>query len=202
MSRPPFVLGVSAFYHDAAAALVRGGEIVAAAQEERFTRVKHDPRFPANAINFCLERAEIEAEDLAAVVFYENPLLTLDRIVRTVVAAGDRGLGPWLEGMPEWLGVKLHFEELVHGELGTRVRVLYGEHHVSHAASAFYPSPWDEAAILTVDGVGEWATTTLADGSPDGIRVLEEIRFPTPWGSSTAPSPSTAASRSTRASTS
>ena len=178
MTRPLYVLGVSAFYHDSAAALLRDGEIVAAAQEERFTRKKHDPRFPAHAINACLEAAEIEADELAAAVFYENPVLSLDRIVRSVAAAGEPALPAWLEGMPAWLSTKLFFEELLREELGCEVPILYSEHHLSHAASAFYPSPYDEAAILTIDGVGEWATTTLAEGDAEGLRIHDEIRFP------------------------
>jgi len=181
-ARPCWVVGISAFYHDAAAALLRDGEIVAAAQEERFSRRKHDPRFPANALNYCLEQAQIEADELAAVVFYESPVLTLDRILRAVAGAGEKGIGPWLDGAPGWLGVKLFFERIVRQELGADVPVLYSEHHVSHAASAFYPSPYDEAAILTIDGVGEWATTTLATGDAEGIRVLDEIRFPDSLG--------------------
>ncbi|MBW2375154.1 MAG: carbamoyltransferase [Deltaproteobacteria bacterium] len=173
-----FVLGVSAFYHDSAAALVRNGEVIAAAQEERFSRKKHDPRFPGNAINYCLEQAQIEPSQLEAVVFYENPALTMDRVIQAVGAAGAGGVIPWVEGAPGMLGVKLFFERLVRKELGTNVRVLFSEHHLSHAASSFYPSPHDEAALLAIDGVGEWATTTLADGSPDGIRILKEIRFP------------------------
>ena len=178
MSREIFVLGVSAFYHDSAAALVRNGEVIAAAQEERFSRKKHDPRFPGNAINYCLEQAQIEPSQLEAVVFYENPALTMDRVIQAVGAAGAGGVIPWVEGAPGMLGVKLFFERLVRKELGTNVRVLFSEHHLSHAASSFYPSPHDEAALLAIDGVGEWATTTLADGSPDGIRILKEIRFP------------------------
>jgi carbamoyltransferase len=178
MSREIFLLGVSAFYHDSAAALVRNGEVIAAAQEERFSRKKHDPRFPGNAINYCLEQAQIEPSQLEAVVFYENPALTMDRVIQSVGAAGAGGVIPWVEGAPGMLGVKLFFERLVRNELGTNVRVLYSEHHLSHAASSFYPSPHDEAALLAIDGVGEWATTTLADGSADGIRILKEIHFP------------------------
>jgi carbamoyltransferase len=178
MTHETYILGVSAFYHDSAAALVRDGDVIAAAQEERFSRKKHDPRFPGNAINYCLEEAQIEPDQLEAVVFYENPALTMDRVIEAVGAAGEGGLTPWLEGAPGMLGVKLFFERLVRRELGTDVRVLYSEHHLSHVASSFYPSPHDEAALLAIDGVGEWATTTLADGSPDGIRVLKEIRFP------------------------
>jgi carbamoyltransferase len=172
------VLGVSAFYHDSAAALVSDGRIFAAAHEERFTRKKHDPRFPVHAINYCLEEAELEPRDLAAAVFYENPALTMDRIVHATIDAGERGLVPWLDGAPGQLGTKLHFAELLRRELGHDVPVLFAEHHQSHAASAFYPSPFERAAILTIDGVGEWATTTLATGGPEGIRVLKEIHFP------------------------
>ncbi len=178
MNREHHVLGISAFYHDAAAALVRNGEIVAAAQEERFSRKKHDPRFPGHAINYCLEQAELEAEDLSAVVFYDNPLLSLDRIVHTLSQAGDRGLPAWLAGAPGWMAVKLHVERLVRQELGWDVPVLFVEHHLSHAASAFYPSPFEEAAVLTLDGVGEWATTTLGRGDTDQLQITKEIDFP------------------------
>jgi carbamoyltransferase len=178
MSRDLYILGVSAFYHDSAAALVRNGEVIAAAQEERFSRKKHDPRFPGNAINYCLEEAQIEPNQLEAVVFYENPALTMDRVIQSVGAVGAGGAIPWVEGAPGMLGVKLFFERLVRRELGTNLRVLYSEHHLSHAASSFYPSPHEEAALLAIDGVGEWATTTLADGSADGIRILKEIHFP------------------------
>ncbi len=178
MSRAHYVLGISAFYHDSAAALVRDGEIVAAAQEERFSRKKHDPRFPGHAINYCLEQAEIEAEDLSAVVFYDNPLLSLDRIVHTLSQSGDRGLAAWLTGAPGWMAVKLFVERLVQQELGVNVPLLFVEHHLSHAASAFYPSPFEEAAVLTLDGVGEWATTTLCKADSDQIQIIEEIEFP------------------------
>lgn len=178
MTNPTYVLGISAFYHDAAAALVRDGVIVAAAQEERFSRKKHDPRFPANAINYCLEEAEIEPSQLAAVVFYDNPLLTLDRIMRTLMAAGEKGLPSWVDAAPGWLSVKLFVEKMVHNEFKTDVKVLFVEHHLSHAASAFYPSPFEQAAVLTLDGVGEWATTTLARADRDDLQILEEIHFP------------------------
>ncbi|MCP4618210.1 MAG: carbamoyltransferase [Bradyrhizobium sp.] len=178
MTNPVYVLGISAFYHDAAAALVRDGIIVAAAQEERFSRKKHDPRFPVNAINYCLEEAAIEPAELAAVVFYDNPLLTLDRILKTLMAAGEKGLPSWVEAAPGWLSVKLFVEKMVHNELKTNVKVLFVEHHLSHAASAFFPSPFEEAAVLTLDGVGEWATTTLARASRDDLQILEEIHFP------------------------
>lgn len=173
-----YVLGLSAFYHDAAAALCLDGEIVAAAQEERFTRRKHDPSFPVHAINYCLEEAQIEAAELASVVFYENPALNLDRVIQSVAAVGEAGLGPWLEGAPGMFGFKLYIEELIRKELQTAVKVLYSEHHLSHLASSFYPSPFDEAALLAIDGVGEWATTSLAQGDEAGIRIHKEIRYP------------------------
>src|SRR5262245_53823683 len=178
MAAPRYVLGISAFYHDSAAAIVRDGEIIAAAQEERFSRKKHDPRFPANAINYCLEAAQIEATDLAAVVFYDNPVLTLDRILKTLALSGEKGLPSWIQGAPGWLAVKLFVEKLVRNELNADVKVLFVEHHLSHAASAFFPSPFEEAAILTVDGVGEWATTTLGTADHAEVRILEEIHFP------------------------
>jgi carbamoyltransferase len=178
MVAPRYVLGISAFYHDSAAAIVRDGEIVAAAQEERFSRKKHDPRFPANAVNYCLEAAEIEASELAAVVFYDNPVLTLDRIVKTLLVAGEKGLPSWIQGAPGWLAVKLFVQKIVRSELKANVKVLFVEHHLSHAASAFFPSPFEEAAVLTIDGVGEWATTTLGTADRDKVRILEEIHFP------------------------
>jgi carbamoyltransferase len=179
-SRPVHVLGVSAFYHDAAAALTTDGVIVSAAQEERFTRKKHDPRFPANAIASCLGEAGIEPEELSAVVFYDNPALSFDRVMRTFAASGRGGLESFVKGAPGWLNGKFFVERIVRGELRLprHVPVLIGEHHFSHAASAFFPSPFEEAAILTCDGVGEWATTTLGVGEGNEIRVLEEIRFP------------------------
>src|SRR5262249_27380027 len=178
MAAPHYVLGISAFYHDSAAAILRDGEIIAAAQEERFSRKKHDPRFPANAINYCLEAAEIEASGLAAVIFYDNPVLTLDRILKTLALAGEKGLPSWIQGAPGWLAVKLFVEKMVRIELKADVKVLFVEHHLSHAASAFYPSPFEEAAVLTIDGVGEWATTTLGTADRDEVRILEEIHFP------------------------
>ena len=175
---PLNVLGISAFYHDAAACLTRDGEIVAAAQEERFSRRKHDPRFPAQAINYCLEEAQLEATDLAAVVFYDNPVLSLDRIMHTLLHAGERGEEMWLRGAPAWMSAKLFVNRLIRQHLGVDVPILFGEHHFSHAASAFYPSPFQRAAIITVDGVGEWATTTIGVGDGDDLQILKEIHFP------------------------
>jgi carbamoyltransferase len=178
MPNPIYVIGISAFYHDSAAAIIRDGEIIAAAQEERFTRKKHDPRFPVNAIQYCLEAAQIEPTDLAAICFYDNPALSLDRIIRTLIAAGNDGLSSWLNAAPSWLNKKLFVERQVREELKVNVPVLFSEHHFSHAASAFYPSPFAEAAVLTVDGVGEWATTTLGVGNGSDLQILEEIYFP------------------------
>jgi carbamoyltransferase len=172
------VLGISAFYHDAAAALVSDGEIVAAAQEERFSRKKHDPRFPRHAINYCLEEAFIEADELAAVVFYDNPALSFDRVMKSLLSVAPRGEEQWMKFAPGFLSVKPFVTRYVRDMLKTDVPVLFTRHHLSHAASAFYPSPFERAAILSIDGVGEWATTSLAVGEDDEIRVLKEIKYP------------------------
>jgi carbamoyltransferase len=175
------ILGISAFYHDAAAALVRDGVIVAAAQEERFTRKKHDPRFPVNAINYCLEQGFADAAELDAVVFYDNPLATLDRVVGNAVAAGPAGRAQFIEAGRQLLGDKLWLDRHVRNAIGTvgrAGRVLITEHHMAHAASAFYPSPFDSAAILTIDGVGEWATTSLGSGQGSEVKLFSEINYP------------------------
>ena len=150
----PHILGISGLYHDSAAAIVRGGEIVAAAQEERFTRKKHDRRFPANAINYCLGEAFIEPAELELVAYYDNPWLTLDRVLRNFAAVSPRGREPFKAAMRSVLGEKLRVSRLIEDTLGTRRPVCYVDHHISHAASAFYPSPFASAAILTIDGVG------------------------------------------------
>ena len=172
------VLGISALYHDAAAAIVRDGEIIAAAQEERFSRKKHDPRFPRHAINYCLEEAFLDASELRAVVFYDNPALTLDRVVRSLASVAPRGEEQWRQAAGSLLGNKLHVPELVRETLGADVPVLATEHHAAHAASAFYPSPYEEAAILTLDGVGEWATTTIGFGEGSRLQILKSIDYP------------------------
>jgi carbamoyltransferase len=172
------ILGISAWYHDAAACLVRDGEIVAAAQEERFTRKKHDPEFPHNAIQSCLEIAGIRAEDLDAVGFYDKPFLKFERLLETYLACAPLGLKSFQSAMPVWLKEKLFLPDRIQEELGVDVPLYFAEHHVSHAASAFYPSPFEEAAILTVDGVGEWATTTWGTGRGSELDLLAEIRFP------------------------
>ena len=179
------VLGISCWYHDAAAALVRDGEIVAAAQEERFTRVKHDAEFPANAVAFCLERAGIAARDLDAVAFYDKPLLKFERLLETYLTLAPRGLPSFLEAMPQWVRKKLWIGDRITEALGASddpairdVPLLFPEHHESHAASAFFPSPFERAAFLTTDGVGEWATTSWGIGRGNEIDVLGELHFP------------------------
>lgn len=172
------ILGISCFYHDAAAALVRDGEIVAAAQEERFSRKKHDPRFPLHAINYCLEEAFIEPEELTAVVFYDNPVLSFDRVIKSLLTVAPRGEEQWVKAAPSFLGIKLFVARHVQQALKVDVPVLCTRHHLSHAASAFYPSPFEEAAILTLDGVGEWATTSINHGQGSAIRTLAEIHYP------------------------
>jgi len=174
------ILGISAFYHDAAAALVIDGEVVAAAQEERFTRVKQDPRFPENAIQYCLDEAGITAEDLDYVGFYDKPMLTFERLLETWLAFAPRGFGTFLRAMPIWLRGKLNTRRLVLDGLGSayRGRVVFTEHHESHAASAFFASPFEQAAILTMDGVGEWATASFGSGSGHRIALTHELHFP------------------------
>ena len=175
------VLGISAFYHDAAAALVQDGRIVAAAQEERFTRKRHDPRFPKNAINYCLEEAGVEADDLDAVVFYDKAIDTWDRVVRTCIQVGEPAREQFARAAKSVLGVKLWVKDHVVDAIGTTGRlgdVLFTEHHMAHAASAFYPSPFDEAAILTLDGVGEWSTTSVGVGRGAKLELVEEIDYP------------------------
>jgi carbamoyltransferase len=172
------ILGISAFYHDSAAALVRGGEIVAAAQEERFSRKKHDPRFPARAINYCLEEAFIEPSELDAVVFYDNPLLTFDRLVKSLLTVAPAGEEQWTKAARSFLGVKAVVREHVRRALSCDVKLLFSDHHTAHAAAAFFPSPFEEAAVLTVDGVGEWATLTLGRGDGSRVELLREIRYP------------------------
>jgi carbamoyltransferase len=173
-----FVLGISALYHDSAASLVDGGKLVAAAQEERFSRKKHDPRFPRHAIRYCLEEAGIEPEDLAAVVFYDHPLHTLDRVIKSLASVAPAGREQWSAAVKSTLGRKLQVESAIRKEVGPKPPVLFARHHLSHAASAFYPSPFASAGILVMDGVGEWATTTLGRGNGERIELLEEIKYP------------------------
>jgi len=176
------VLGISAFYHDAAAALVIDGRVVAAAQEERFTRVKFDPRFPINAILYCLEEGGIHASDLDAVAYYDKPLWTFDRLLASYLAVAPRNLRSWLDAIPRWLCEKLFIPRVIRERLGYEGRIVTVPHHLSHAASAFFPSPFDHAAVLTVDGVGEWATATIGLGQGSRLRLLQELRFPDSLG--------------------
>jgi len=174
------ILGISAYYHDSAACLVQDGRIVAAAQEERFTRKKHDAGFPRHAVACCLREAGIEVRDLDLVAFYDKPLLKFDRILETYLAHAPRGFKLFLMGLPVWLRQKLHTPRELDEGLGGAYdgRYVFLEHHESHAASAFYPSPFDEAVILTLDGVGEWDTGSIAVGRGNRIEMLEELRFP------------------------
>jgi carbamoyltransferase len=174
------ILGISAFFHDSAAALVRDGRIVAAAQEERFTRKKHDDAFPSRAVEWCLAEAGILAADLDAVVFYEKPLIKFERLLESALAFAPRGFPAFVKAMPQWLQRKLHLPREIDKGLGGDYSgpILFATHHESHAASAFYPSPFDEAAILTLDGVGEWSTATWGTGRGNQIRLEAEMRFP------------------------
>lgn len=173
-----YILGISAFYHDSAAALLRDGEIIAAAQEERFTRKKHDDAFPYNAVDYCLGEAGITAEELAEVAFYDKPWLKFERLLETYLSYAPLGLPSFLRAMPLWLKEKLWMGELVKRELGFKEDLIYPEHHQSHAASAFFPSPFERAAIITMDGVGEWATTSWGVGDGNKLHLKHEIRFP------------------------
>jgi carbamoyltransferase len=173
-----YVLGISAYYHDSAAALVRDGEIVAAAQEERFSRKKHDPRFPQRAVNYCLGEAFIEPSELGAVVFYDSPLLTLDRVLKNTLTVAPAGREQLVAASRAMLGAKARFEKELEACLGQSVRTLVSHHHMAHAASCFYPSPFEDAAILTIDGVGEWATCTLGVGQGTRIELLSELQYP------------------------
>ena len=173
-----FVLGISAYYHDSAAALVRNGEIIAAAQEERFSRKKHDPRFPAHAINYCLGEAFIDPAELSAVVFYDHPIHTIDRVFKNALSVAPSGRDQFVAACETLFGNKAELQTDLMNLLGEVRRLLLTPHHMAHAASCFYPSPFERAAILTIDGVGEWSTCSLGFGSEDGIELIEEIRYP------------------------
>ncbi len=172
------VLGISAFYHDSAACLIKDGQIIAAAQEERFTRKKHDFSFPKNAINYCLKEGGITSKDLAFVSYYEKPFIKFERILLTYLTYAPLGLRSFLKAMPLWLKEKLFLKDLLRKELDYNGKIIFTEHHESHAASAFYPSPYKEAAILTMDGVGEWTTTSYGVGKGNKLDLLAEIKFP------------------------
>ena len=181
-----YILGISAYYHDSAACLIKDGEIVAAVQEERFTRVKHDSKFPSHAITYCLNEAGITSKKLDYVVFYDKPFVKFERLLETYLAFAPRGFKSFVKSMPVWLKDKLFQKSMISKELtkllGKDVkwdkRLLFSEHHLSHAASAFFPSPFEEAAVLTMDGVGEWTTTSLAIGKGNSLSVHKEIHFP------------------------
>jgi len=180
------ILGISAFYHDSAAALIDNGEIIAAAQEERFTRKKHDPGFPSEAIRFCLEYGGLTLNELDAIVFYDKPLLKFERLLETYYAFAPKGIKSFLTAMPVWIKEKMFLKRLINEELEKlgydkkkgKVKMLFPEHHLSHAASAYYPSPFEKSAILTIDGVGEWATASICLGEGKDITILKELRFP------------------------
>ena len=172
------ILGISAFYHDSAACLVKDGEIIAAAQEERFTRKKHDFNFPTNAVEYCLKEAGISAEELDYVGFYDKPFIKFERILYSYLAYAPIGIKSFFKSIPLWIKQKLFIRDIIKKELGYRGKVLFPEHHESHAASAFYPSPFSEAAILTVDAVGEWATTSYGIGKDNDINITSELKFP------------------------
>ena len=176
------ILGISAFYHDSAACILRDGQIVAAAQEERFTRIKGDASFPTNAVRFCLDEAGIEASDLTAVGFYDKPLLKFERILETYLGVAPRGYLQFLKAGPLWIKDKLFIDRQIRDALDYEGDVLYAEHHESHAASAFFPSPFEEAAILTMDGVGEWATASIGTGQGAEISILNELHWPDSLG--------------------
>ncbi|MFV1980330.1 MAG: carbamoyltransferase [Rhodothermia bacterium] len=172
------ILGISAFYHDSAACLVSDGKIVAAAQEERFSRRKHDHRFPDHAVAYCLEQAGIGPDDLRYVAFYDKPFLKFERLLETYIAFAPAGLRSFLKAMPLWLKEKLWMSEEIRKRVGYEGELIYPEHHQSHAASAFFPSPYDRAAILTIDGVGEWATASWGIGDGNRIELQSELHFP------------------------
>ena len=179
------ILGISAFYHDSAAAITENGKIIAAAQEERFTRKKHDPSFPSNAISYCLDHAGLTLDDLDAIAFYDKPLLKFERLLETYYAFSPSGVASFITAIPVWLKEKLFLKKLIKDELKNlgsydkkKLKLLFPEHHLSHAASAFYPSPFEDAAILTLDGVGEWATASICHGKGSSIEIKKELRFP------------------------
>lgn len=181
-TRKTHILGISCFYHDAAACIVTDGEVIAAAEEERFTRRKHDPAFPSRAVAYCLEEAGIEASRLDHVVFYEKPFVKFERIVESILATAPRSFSPFLKAFPLWAKEKIHLPDIVARETGYRGSCLFTAHHESHAASAFFPSPFGEAAFLTVDGVGEWATAAWGTGKGNRIEMGGELRFPDSLG--------------------
>lgn len=179
------ILGISAFYHDSAAAIIENGEILAAAQEERFTRIKHDPAFPKNAVSYCLKQWGGKLNELDAIVFYDKPLLKFERLLETYYGFAPRGILSFLSAIPVWLKEKMFLKKIIRDELSSiesfnrkKIPLLFPEHHLSHAASAFYPSSFEKAAILTIDGVGEWATASICKGEGNSITAMKELHFP------------------------
>lgn len=180
-----YLLGISAFYHDAAAALVKDGKIIAAAQEERFSRIKHDAGFPTKAIEYCLAEAGISINEVEAIIYYEKPLLKFERLLESYYANAPKGFSSFIMAMPLWVGSKLYLKKIIRDHLkkgrskdSAIPKILFTEHHLSHAASAFFPSGYDKAAIITIDGVGEWATTTICKGEANKIEILQQLNFP------------------------
>ncbi len=180
-----YILGISAFYHDSAAALIHNGEILAAVQEERFTRKKHDPAFPINAIRYCLEYAGICLADVEVVVFYDKPFLKFERLLETYYAFAPKGLSSFITAIPVWIKDKVMLKSLLLDELSelggldrSTIKLLFTEHHLSHASSAFFPSPFQDAAVLTIDGVGEWSTASICHGTGNTLTILKELHFP------------------------
>ena len=173
-----YILGISAFYHDSAAAIIKDGEVIAAAQEERFTRRKHDHNFPFNAIEFCLNYAGIKSNDLELAAFYDKPFLKFERLLETYLAYAPRGIKSFIKSMPLWIKEKLWMKEMIREKLGYEGKIIFPEHHESHAASAFFPSPFKEAAILTMDGVGEWTTSSYGIGKDNRVQLMADISFP------------------------
>jgi carbamoyltransferase len=183
------ILGISSFYHDSAAALIIGGEIVAAAQEERFTRIKHDPSFPIHAVKYCLNSQALNISELDAIVFYDKPFLKFERLLETYYGFAPKGVSSFVTAIPVWLKEKIFLKKIIHSELEKipgytkrKAKILFPEHHLSHAASAFYPSPFNDAAILTIDGVGEWSTASICHGVDNSIKNLKELHFPHSMG--------------------
>jgi carbamoyltransferase len=173
-----YILGISAFYHDSAAALIKDGEIIAAAQEERFSRKKHDHRFPVNAINYCFQEAQINADQLQHIAFYDKPFIKFNRILETYLTYAPKGIVSFIKAIPLWIRKKLWILDLISSETGFEGQILFPEHHESHAASAFFPSPFENAAFLTMDGVGEWATSSYGIGEKNRVQILSELHFP------------------------
>jgi carbamoyltransferase len=173
-----YILGISSFYHDSAAALIKDGDIIAAAQEERFTRKRHDPAFPVNAVRYCLSEAGITIKDISYVAFYDKPFIKFERILETYLAYVPLGIRSFIKAVPLWMKQKLWMKDVIQKELGYEGTIIFPEHHESHAASAFFPSPYKEAAILTMDGVGEWTTTSFGIGRDNRISLQAELKFP------------------------